>query len=232
MKPSREYGCPDWRTPDAYGDVDSWDDDRWRWEFKRRSPNYRYWYEVLSSRDHMERYPGKPMPVHPIWLPEYSEIVFFPTPARAAELGFAVLANPLYSERPKNYWDAVKDPYLRLERRTITRAHWAAVEHGTMEASDVLGHNVVAISFDLNGPILPQVEGLTEYLQEIQHRHAPKDIVRRQKDKWFRYLRVLDARQAKATWAECSAILANTISGSEQSARDTHRQAKLLQERL
>jgi hypothetical protein len=32
MADDNEWGIPDWRNADAYGDWRSWSDARWRWE--------------------------------------------------------------------------------------------------------------------------------------------------------------------------------------------------------
>lgn len=233
MKRHFDYGCPDWTKAEAYGDVSTWDEERWRWEFKRRSSSYRGFFGSLCHDDHRERYPTEPMPIYPMWMPEYRERLFFPKPAIAAHFGFPLLANPLFSERPRDYYDSIRqNPFLGFEGRTMGRSLLVELKQGRLEESDIFGHQVIGVAFDLYRPIEPQLAGLLEYLREIQDRNAPKDIMRKQKDKWLRYLRLLDAREAQATWSECASILEETISGNAHAARDSHRQAVILQERL
>ena len=49
--PAKEWGLPDWRNADSYtnefGRPDEWSDDRLRWEFKRRQPEYRWAFDDL-----------------------------------------------------------------------------------------------------------------------------------------------------------------------------------------
>ena len=172
------------------------------------------------------------MPIYPMWMKEYRG-TYFPAPqGQAAEFGFPRLFNPLLADLPSHQWEALRDLQYRLQSRTLTSAHLIGVEQGTTKSSDVIDHGKIAITFDIYSPIRPQLEGLEAYLIDQQHYTAPKDIERNHRDKWLLYLRILDAREAKATWADCASILPITTAGKEQTARDIHNQAKQLQARL
>ena len=65
--PTLECGLPNWRDADSYtncfGRPDQWSEKRWRWEFKRRQPEYRDAFGTYVQqrrdgsivRDHVEK---------------------------------------------------------------------------------------------------------------------------------------------------------------------------------
>lgn len=232
MKQFEDYGCPDWRDADGYGDFELWDDVNWRWQFKRRWRDYRIVFGNLCYQNHLECYPDRPIPVFPMWMPEYRDAYFFASPAQAARFDFPRLFNPLNANLPDHQWDALRDATTRFERRTVTAADFINNKDTKHKPRDVFGSGSIAITFNLYSPIRAQLDGLEDYLKEQQHYTAHKDIQRHHRDKWLLYLRVLDAREANATWAECTTILPETMAHTEQAARDVHKQAVQLQERL
>jgi hypothetical protein len=89
--------------------------------------------------------------------------------------------------------------------------------------------NEIAISFDLDKPIGPQVESAKRMAIEYQIiRHGKRIQKRRHPTKWLTYLRILDARSAGASWAEASHALPPTNAGGALAARDAHEQALAL----
>lgn len=63
-----EWGLPDWRDPEAYGDVERWSYYRWRWEFYRRRDDLRAYFDARAEatyRDGWQIILGQPEPLRP-----------------------------------------------------------------------------------------------------------------------------------------------------------------------
>jgi hypothetical protein len=174
LKQFEDYGCPDWRDADGYGDFELWDDVNWRWQFKRRWRDYRIVFGNLCYQNHLECYPDRPIPVFPMWMPEYRDAYFFASPAQAARFDFPRLFNPLNANLPDHQWDALRDATTRFERRTVTAADFINNKDTKHKPRDVFGSGSIAITFNLYSPIRAQLDGLEDYLKEQQHYTAHK----------------------------------------------------------
>jgi hypothetical protein len=153
LKQFEDYGCPDWRDADGYGDFELWDDVNWRWQFKRRWRDYRIVFGDLCYQNHLECYPDRPIPVFPMWMPEYRDAYFFASPAQAARFDFPRLFNPLNANLPDHQWDALRDATTRFERRTVTAADFINNKDTKHKPRDVFGSGSIAITFNLYSPI-------------------------------------------------------------------------------
>jgi hypothetical protein len=91
-----------------------------------------------------------------------------------------------------------------------------------------LDEGEVAVTFDLNRPLEPQLRHARDLLQLRQSALHGKPLQkRRHPAKWLGYLRTLDAREAGATWGEIAALHPRTAK-TEQTARDIWEQARAL----
>lgn len=98
---------------------------------------------------------------------------------------------------------AVRKQYADLtEKQRRTRAVKNKEISVTLTPSDV------AIKFDIDKPLGPQLDRAKAELESIQKKFG---ITTRQKrrhpDKWLSYLRILDAKEAGATWSEMVDVL-------------------------
>ena len=229
MAVSLNWGCPDWRESEAYGTVDEWDFERWRWEFKRRSREIRQMFQFKVLADFKANNSGKAYSFNVMWSAEYRDKVFPLSASEASEVGYSALPNPLYSDNAPLENGGVQS----LQSRTIRGFHLNKIEMNHWDPLDVLGHLKVAIVFDPNKPLAPQMAGLEEYLLSLRNHNFPDDIQRKQMPKWLTYLRVLDAAEKEASYSEiASVVLPPHNARTEQSARDALRQAKELQSRI
>ena len=227
-----DWGCPNWRAICEYGEYENWSREQWRWEFKRRSQDIRMGFEMFAINEFKKDNPTKSVPKNLIWRPDYREVHFFCSPSKAASFGYSILRNPLYSKHEPLYLPPRK-PHEDFQARTILPWHFWAVENSDLELFDVIGAGSLAISFNPDKTLAPQLDGLEKFLMSKRHHSIGDDLKREHRDKWIRYIRILDAREVGATWAACaSEILPRTVSATAHNARDTHRQAKLLQSKL
>ena len=205
-----EWGIPNWRDTAAYGNVDQWDDFRWRWEFYRRRDDLRDFFdrwanhpEVLNLRCNAGRAPN-----------DTGFLAF----GRFAEKGEAIerfdyggVPNPRISDQPKG----VLIPASRFFHRTRffnpkTRKPDFFSVGGVLGERPMPSHynlhlfqNEYAIKFDLNIPLNPQVQEAQAILKKAQIKLHGKLVHRKKlKDKWFDFLRILDARaeDPNASW--------------------------------
>lgn len=214
------WGCPDGLNIHDYPEHDDWDVERWRWEFSRRRYSIRNLYAFRARDDFAER-TGKIIdPYKAMWLPEYRERTFGLPPSDAAFYGIGSLPNPLYSRR--------MDGPSSLDARTLKL--W---DLGRVDRLNVIGPRQIAIVFDPDKPLEPQLEGIHAHLASYRNHNTSPDSQRLHSTKLLEYLRILDAREAGYSWKRCAEdILPMMSAGTPQSARDKHNQAIRLQESL
>ncbi|MER9240664.1 hypothetical protein [Mesorhizobium sp. M0633] len=220
-----DWGLPDWRDANAYGNVSVWCDHRWRWEFTRRRDDIRKAFlqyadethkSLMASSGYAEIRPedGK-TPDDPGFLAM--------TPLRAM-FGMTGIPNPAISDQPlleglftKEHGDAYEGhgkDYLKIDE-------WTPV---------FLPEGTLAIVFDLLRPLAPQIEAARATLKRYG-----KPRQRRKPDRvrvWLTYLRVLDAREAKASLSEIASVVLNKNKSDQdsapQAAKETWDQARAL----
>lgn len=227
-----DWGCPDWRNPEAYGDVTTWDVLQWRWEFKRRTQGIRFIFQDLSHKDWRKWNPSIQIPLKLMWSEEYREKIFYLTPKDAAYFGFSAIPNPLYTGSFQKLRQNNPRAIDSLRARTLTEWHLANADVEMFGKSALLGSGQIAIVFDPNQAIEPQLEGLREYLLERTY-HRIKPLQRSHPKKWLRYIRILDAREQGASWSQCAEVLlSKNTAATPQTASDTFKHAERMRDRL
>jgi hypothetical protein len=127
--------------------------------------------------------------------------------------GYTNLPNPRIGNQPNDLlWPQKTD---------------ATLERFNSGLSEIEDHHH-RIDFDLDRPIAPQLQSAEKTLKAMQeHQHGKVIQKRRHSQKWLTYLRVLDGRADGASWSDIASILTATAA-TEQTARDTHKQAQAL----
>ncbi|SLN64145.1 hypothetical protein ROA7450_03385 [Roseovarius albus] len=224
----KEYGTPNGINQSAYEDTADWDRARWRWEFLRRKDETRGIFHLLAIEMFRDLYPEKPIPKDLTSHELCRRGLPLPI-SHAANFGYQRLPNPFL---PFEGQDVTLN--TTFEFRTIPLQYIVEIEMGRRSAMEIFHPTQIAIVFDPNKPIKPQVEGLEEYLEKHRHHSLPKDAARIHIEKWTTYLRLLDAREAGVSWRVCAEKILPEYSSARtpQTARDQFKQAKSLQHRL
>lgn len=180
-----EWGVPDWRDATNYGDTKSWDSDRWRWEFVRRRADVREAFDETCEETYSQDILWDELddggePLKPI------EPGFTSGCELALELGYHGLPNPRIGDQPD----------FALWCRNRDGSIWLSFKDAHKDPS------LKQLTFRLDLPIEAQLESAKKELSRAQmERHGRKLQRRRHPAKWQTYLRVLDAREAGASWA-------------------------------
>jgi hypothetical protein len=212
----RKWGFPDGRDRSSYPDNDdSWSDDRWRWEFTRRREDYCEDFEKavaaqVTKLRAMELYEDEP------YDPEYFDADnpnFIVTCGNEfiKKYGLSILFHPRYdfeqfpfcfsdSPGPAGLWIGVGKGVVPFKVDIMLPP--------TVETLS-LPEGYAAAVVDLSKKIEPQIKELTTRMLAVQKQKFG-DIPGRRKhrDKWIRYLRVIDARAAGETLKDFSDIAA------------------------
>lgn len=222
--PAKEWGLPDWRDEGSYtntfGPPDQWTDDRWRWEFKRRLPDYRAAFdkyveqgrEGTIHRDSITRQDEKGRlimvePSHntPTHVDDANELgfAFAASDEHREQFGMFFLPNPRFSGQPNNallFGDRLMTASRDEDGRLIGEANW---------------------HFDLTKPLKPQLKRCEDNLARLQNALKQQGLNEKKRaDKWFQYLRILDASECGASYSEML-VLVPMKRKAPQSSRDT-----------
>lgn len=234
---TNEWGIPGWGDASSYADCESWDLDRWRWEFLRRRQDYRDDY-LAAYRDEIEIGSLNPLEYGGYFFHEgaiiYDLVEFF-DPAVSA-----------WGEYGPNW----SDPETMLAEPADASERWWQIK---------------TLTFDLGKPIAPQLNAAKVFLLEEQGlanltpqeqmtlaygpeysggRDIPIDefvgalnysprAPKVSPAKWALYLRVLDAREAGASLSQITNILPASISRRDaKAAHNVYEQARSLQFRF
>lgn len=206
-----EWGIPNWRVKKAYGDAGSWHGDRWRWEFYRRRTDLRDFFdEWADEARHLECNQGL--------TPNDRGFLAYSDDEQRGEaidrFGYVGIPNPRIGDQPA----AVIQPYsyfvnmFGIKKGTDQRSSRGVLEvvkklHRFKHEINLAPHEV-AIRFDLDKPLTPQLEQASERLRKEQKKLHSRLIEPRQNQaKWLGYVRALDGRESGATWAEITAVL-------------------------
>lgn len=197
-----EWGIPDWRDAEAYGDVSRWTFMRWRWEFYRRRDDLRAAFdsraqETYESALELHKNPlyGTGRTLRPD-EPRFTAQSYLDDP-----FGYAGIPNPRISEQPGDVIFSSLDYPGNIALVKGEGPRWP----GESETTVSLGDGELAVVFDLDKPLGPQLEPLKNALVAMQIlRHGAALQRRRHPAKWLLYLRTLDAREAMpgASWRE------------------------------
>lgn len=226
--PAKEWGLPDWRDTYSYrnsfGSPEKWSDTRWRWEFKRRQPEYRAAFDLYALRgrdgsivhDHVEKINehGHRIMVTPSETEKVSS-------EHANRLGFMFEADAEDLERFKMYF--LPNPrFSEQPNKTLLFANRIAT---ASRDHDGLLVGEATYRFDLMEPLTPQLEDCKRVLKFHQSL-LPKAKVQRRwhKDFFTDYLQALDARECGASYEEIT-IYIPLNKKSRQAARDLVNQA-------
>lgn len=227
--PAAEWGLPNWQDASTYGDTDSWEFMRWRWEFSRRRQDLRDAFDA-RAKDTYEFYVdlySDPKNAHLYGVGrtlEPHEPGFTAQSYEDDGFGYAGIPNPRVSEQPSRVTFSVLDYPGDISLYVGDQCKDVNGDPAGIKLED----NQMAIVFNLDKPIAFQIEQAKKSLQQRQvARHGSKLQKRKRSDLWLTYLRVLDARECGATWLQISSILAHTA-GTEQAARDAWEQASAL----
>lgn len=228
--PATEWGLPDWQDALTYGDTDSWEFMRWRWEFSRRRQDlrdafdaraketYEFYVDLYSDPQNAHLYGvGRTLEPH--------EPGFTAQSYEGDGFGYAGIPNPRISEQPSRVTFSSLDypgGHVRFNYG------WQKSVDGDPCRPVVEEHEVAAM-FDLTKPLGEQLAAAKDFLERAQIKMQGQRVQkRRHKSKWLIYLRVLDGRECGATWSEIAHILPNSTARTEQNARDTWEQASAL----
>lgn len=169
------------------------------------------------------QFKDQPIPLHAMWREDFQRTVIHLDSAEAANYGFSPLPNPLYTDALK--WCDANYAATSLNARTLRSFDIFQRTKKLFGGVNILDAAQIAIVFDPNRPIGPQMEGLEKHIESFRH-HSLKPLTRRHTEKWLRYLRILDARQDGASWSDCSAtLLQGKTAATPQTAADTYAQA-------
>lgn len=233
--PVKEWGLPDWRDvqsySNAFGPPSHWSEESWRWEFKRRQPEYRQAFDALVLQ-------GLDGTIHRDSITKRDDqgnlVMVEPRPntpttaEHASELGFAFVAddehrhmfnmlflpNPRFSEQPASS--------ILFGERLITAKR---DENGLLVGE-------AQWRFDLTKPLKAQLRDCEAALTHIQVAWKKKKVREPKRDaKWLEYLRALDAKECDAVYREMLIIIPHKHQ-VEQSARDTVAAAIALRNKL
>lgn len=249
-----EWGIPDWRDPEGYGDTASWSMNRWRWEFYRRRDDLREYFDKYAEKTVRDNFLLSQQSVG-IVCQSADEPGFVAQGSEEAtkRFGYIGIPNPRIGAQPEGAIQPLKgySKLLRLidgaqlhERGTIfqqicERLVSAGVPLTAQQERQLylcmldqvairIKPTEVALRFDLDDPLEPQLKEAREMLRPIQSkRHGKLLETRRHPTKWLDYLRTLDAKAAGASWSEI-AMLDPRTAKTEQAASNIWSQANAL----
>lgn len=217
-----DCGVPDWRDPKTHPKTDSWNLSQWRWEFLRRRDDYRKDFQTAAQEIGTTevRFSHETAGIYELeeffapWVSEwkFDGPVWRPLPLpNLDDEGLPAAVNSLSII----YFDLSKPlgPQLVAARDELEFKQ-ASLNLSIIETAQL------AYGAEYSGhPEIP----LDVILEKLKKKlFAPKH----QMSKWPLYLRVLDAHEAGASYAEISTILPVTNAGTKQSARDVLKAAK------
>lgn len=205
-----EWGVPDWRDKSAYGDTSKWCLGRWRWEFYRRLADvrdifdtkkyaqyefdYGFWKIACNRPGLAESERDAILRMEPV-KPEHPKFVVRCNAEERARIGYSSLHNPRIGD------------ISRFDEQDKRRDSCIWFVEGTWLDGNLpempLERNEVVVAFSIDRPLSEQLKDVERALKSLQKdRHGRHLQKRRHLAKWLRYLRVLDAREGGATWAE------------------------------
>ena len=234
---TNEWGTPDWLDAAAYSNFSDWDFDRWRWEFLRRRDDYRRDYKAAYRSRIAAGYMDAKM----------DEKSFFHDGAELYEL-------VQYFDPSVSSWGADgpnwSDPRIMLAEPPDASERWWQIKTLTFDLSKPIVPQVEAAKALLleeqRGANLTPEEQMTlvygskysggrdismdEVVGALQY--APRSM-KISPQKWARYLRVLDAREAGASLSQIVTILPQSIARRDpKAAHNVYEQARALQFRF
>jgi hypothetical protein len=199
---SATWGIPDWRDASAYVDSKDWNLDNWRWEFLRRREDYRADFvaaaETLETISTRFRHDGASVydleefydprirdwgALGPLWHP-------LPLPDLDAD-GFPLRHGALH--------EITFDLSKSLAPQLAEAKAQLQTEQGLRNLSNI---EAAQLCYGVEFSGKPEIP-VFEILEKANRRpRAPKY----QPEKWLKYLRAVDAREVRTSWAEITAF--------------------------
>jgi len=225
------WGIPNWLDLDSYGDTSPWSWNRWRWEFTRRREDARA--DFLAHKDETVRIHQEVMR-----LMEGRGGLRPDQPGFAASVpdchkkyGISQLPNPAIGDQP---FYVIVFHKRRPAKVTLPKPAEVTYPEGPATEDEIdrrgLEETDVVIKFDVTAPLNDQWKRVRPLLVAEQERRVGHIVSRGKKHptKWLTYLRVLDARESGASYAEI--VQSGILNGRSdaQAARDVFEQARAL----
>jgi len=219
------WGLPDWQSETAYGNTDSWSNDRWRWEFTRRREDYRADFDAHAQQTYERALAVHTSMGHPaakVLKPDDPGFSVGSTLALKYDL-CGGMPNPRISEQP---------PHCILFHNRSVRFYTGSgkdlLEGDTAELFPIPEGWMGAI-LDLSKPWTSQADHIKAHFEFLQGERGKVIRGRGHKNNWLRYLRVLDGREAKASWSVLADVAAsNSDSATPQNAKQVWEAAQSL----
>ncbi|WP_422001179.1 hypothetical protein [Roseovarius mucosus] len=249
-----EWGIPDWRDAEAYGDIANWSMNRWRWEFYRRRDDLREYFDKYADKTVRDNVLVSKQSVGGVcrradepgfvaWGSEdprqLFEYIGVPNPRIGAQPEGVIRPLKGYSKLLRKIDGAKLHEQGTIFQDICERLVSAGVPLSAKQERQLylcMRDNVaiqlkpteVALKFDMDDPLEPQLKEAKEMLRPIQsERHGKVLETRRHPTKWLRYLRTLDAKSAGASWSEI-AMLHPATAQTEQTVCNVLNQANAL----
>lgn len=233
MAGGNEWGVPDWRNADTYGDWRSWSNPRWRWEFCRRNWQLRFnfLYQAkrltaapLTKTEFLTFLRNLPFVILPNWVQSKFGYRVLPNPALSLEPPQDWLINPEPTVLPTWAPKPLRETFMEQGISFTGEVGWA-LGHLLHATPVFIGDGQFAFVFDMSRPLTPQIESAREQLRgrylEAGIQPHPRD---RLKDQRLALLRTLDAKAAGAHWRKIAEL--HGISQTEQAVWDKLYQAR------
>lgn len=197
-----EWGVPDWRDESTYGD-EIWSFNRWRWEFYRRRDDLRTFFDRWAGESYTRnlrcnegKFPNEPgfkafgsdnEKGDAVRCFDYGGV---PNPRIGNQPAICIMPIDQFRHKFRFYNPAKRKP-----------SGFSVLEALGKKPSKIYELNLqdheYAIEFDLNKPLRSQVNEALKILKDAQIKLHGKPVQRKQQaNKWFGYLRTLDARAA------------------------------------
>ncbi|WP_288960894.1 hypothetical protein [uncultured Sulfitobacter sp.] len=193
------WGLPDWQNAASYGETETWDWYRWRWEFYRRRQDLRTYFEYQAEGAYQTelKMSSSTGDTNPVLSPDQAGFFVL---SDSELFGYYGIPNPRISDQPNSL----------LRRITATSGYHAyySGEHYSVLGFALESTNQIAIVFDVNRPLGPQIAHAKRDLESSQRANLGKVLKPKlHKEKWLTYLRVLDSRACGISWGQIAATL-------------------------
>jgi hypothetical protein len=107
-----EWGLPDWRDPEAYGDVKRWTFNRWRWEFYRRRDDLRAYFDAHADESWRRGSVRRTVEGDPL-RPDEPGFKTLHSPEALERFGYASVPNPRIGDQPEINLETSKHPGVK-----------------------------------------------------------------------------------------------------------------------
>jgi Proteobacterial transcriptional regulator-like domain len=227
----QRWGVPDWTSADCYPSPEKTSDRVWRWEFLRRRDDYRRAWMDCSAKGIKT-------------TEETVHAVGDDCDAARLRFGVSVIHDPCRAMsddlllRASVFWPifgvviAHQSESHFQAGAFLAERHPSLVDRGAKKLRDRAKADedagLVDYRFDLKRPLEPQLKKAKRHLQGVQEEfYGNRNTSRPSRERWPLYLRVLDARDAGASWSRITNELG--FPPNSNKARRTHELALRVQ---